>query len=469
MLEQSRTQALSKTNPLGGQSHVLPRDEDEANREKSSSGQSVGTQNTLVVNREALLQLQAAVVGEVGGHHDRHTLCYRLPIIFWRIFASKCPWLMAMRFSLFLPTSMSILLLMAETFTDMFAAALFFQSSGGALDKTSSEGCQPSDVWEAFGKMLAVGLTTTYVAMVPQFILSVFHTREFVSSSAGDKVGRARRLWIWRVQDRLAWCLGSLYIAFCMLFTLLFLANVTEQDGMRWMITSVIAILQSSILIPLLTTFVLWVGTVITLYHKGVRRVAYQELVEAHRAREPDLESASDPVQLVAQGVPSQDTAGRVKGESVSDSFAIAGTLGKAAGFITDGQVPGWDQVLGTATASIRDMQIPDWNQAWETATTSASSIVDSAAASIRDLQMTDWSQKLDAGTNSFSSIASLESCMSGGDSPREMHVPVAASSASGKKRGVVEILTSEYALDVEGCWGTCVSKADSTRSTFDL
>jgi hypothetical protein len=194
-----------------------------------------------------------------------------LPIVTWRLFASKCPWLTVLRYSLYMPATMNLLLLGADVFGNMMFVALFFQSSGGAMAAGSDISCTPSDIWESLGQMIAVGVVSGFGAMIPGMLVSKLHNRDFQSVTGSQ--GSARQLRIWHIQDGVVYTLVILYIAFSIFFTALFVANVTALDGEKWMVSIAIALTKKAFLMPTIMVCILFVLVTISQFSAEVQHL----------------------------------------------------------------------------------------------------------------------------------------------------------------------------------------------------
>jgi hypothetical protein len=226
---------------------------------------------------EALDTFQKNVSSTVADFQARHAICWRVPLVFWRVFVAKCAWVAVLKYSMFIPASMSVLLLMVEIFGDFFVAALFFQSTD-ALSRFSPAECKESQtVWEQRGTMLAVGILSAYVSMMPAMLLGIFHERDFVNGkmTLAEKKAQVRA---WRLRDSMIWTVSIVYISWCCFFTVLFLSNVTRKDGIVWMISALISIAQGAFFIPFVMAAFLVLAMSITLCCKGAQQVTEEVL-----------------------------------------------------------------------------------------------------------------------------------------------------------------------------------------------
>merc|ERR1711933_457371 len=117
--------------------------------------------------------------------------------------------------------------------------------------------CLNDDFWAQIGQMIAVGMISAIVGLLPSLVISCLHQRDFIECEGEDDPVWKSTLRKWRMRDRVIWLLGGLFCAFSIFFTLLFLANVTENDAMSWLVAMVTSTLQTTILIPMILTCML--------------------------------------------------------------------------------------------------------------------------------------------------------------------------------------------------------------------
>lgn len=193
------------------------------------------------------------------------------PIMAWRLFRSQAPWLTVLHYSIFMPASLGTLLLMTRTFGALAVTALFFQTSGAAISADSSARCKGAEtVWESLGECVAVGLVTVFLAAVPELLLSKLHKREFLHFEAEDEPERLMQLRIWRMKDICLWILCTVYIMFCLLFVVSFLANVTALDGITWKVSALIEVFTELLLVPMVISMFFWLVTSVTVRWKHI-------------------------------------------------------------------------------------------------------------------------------------------------------------------------------------------------------
>merc|ERR1712008_295409 len=162
----------------------------------------------------------------------------------------RCTLIATMRYSLFISSSMSTLLFICDLATAFALAAFFFQTSGGAQAEDSQ--CEPEGLWENLGQIIAVGIVTMIVGVLPSMILSKLHNRDFITHATDEE--RQRQLRLWRLQDGFIFVAMSVIILFCLFYDLVFIANVTNEDGKKWCLSCLTSMAKTLFLVPVIMT-----------------------------------------------------------------------------------------------------------------------------------------------------------------------------------------------------------------------
>jgi len=161
---------------------------------------------------------------------------------------SQLPSIVVLYESIFSSSATRALMLCCKVFGGMMVVCLFFQASGGALMKESDPRCELQGPWENFGRTLAITFISQLVAIVPAFIIHQLGKRRFaVVHSIEAQQARLKR---WRCQDIALWFVSIAYLIFCCIFVIAFLANVSKEDGGRWLISLCTSLIISNILVP---------------------------------------------------------------------------------------------------------------------------------------------------------------------------------------------------------------------------
>jgi hypothetical protein len=270
-------------------------------------------------------QMLAAQTKPIDRHKDKvtghiyHTYlneydrCVKWPVMLWRVFSSKCPWLKVLRYSIYMPASMSMLLFECQVFGQMFIVALFFQASGGALSKDADPICIPGSIWEVIGRTIMVGIVSSTCSALPPIILGLLHSRDFQLFPAEDAPERVAMLKRWKRKDTVMWVLGAVYVLWGIFFSCLFLANVTERDGLQWLIAVGTGLLKKALLTPLFVSAGLLFLVICSMDDPEIRRLMGRHVASLHAgagAKDGDLlrEDSDDSNDSVKdQEVPNQN------------------------------------------------------------------------------------------------------------------------------------------------------------------
>jgi Na+-transporting methylmalonyl-CoA/oxaloacetate decarboxylase gamma subunit len=265
----------------------------------SASNSRVGTSSTLTRMtpgecHSRLDELAVKVRHRLRHHHDNDHSVYAFPKMFWRVFAAKCPWTVVLRYSLAVPATMNVMMLMVEVYSNFWLAALFFQASGGAMAEDMPADCEPADFMAMLGQIIAVGTVTVIIGWFPGHIFEALHVREFVTFKSEDDPEWEATLRLWRRRDRVIWFLAFIYTMWCIFFTLLFIANTTETDGMIWMMSLVISTAQATIGIPFVMTFLIISVTMMSMCATEVRQSIKDHLTDGDEDEEDAVPVAQE-------------------------------------------------------------------------------------------------------------------------------------------------------------------------------
>jgi hypothetical protein len=153
--------------------------------------------------------------------------------------------------SIFTSSSIRALLFTVEQLGGIFAVTLFFSATGGAQAKRQARmDCESANLAETLGRLIAIATASVFIGGIPGSIFGSLQTRGPKVCNTPEE--RERQLKIWRNQDRLIWVLGLLYCLFCVNLVVLFYANVSTDNIMEWIITTLMALAQDHVVMPLL-------------------------------------------------------------------------------------------------------------------------------------------------------------------------------------------------------------------------
>jgi len=211
----------------------------------SASASAEGDDPVATGSIEVSGQTVASYMSNVITELNSSGAAFRLSMLFG---LSKSPALTLVSFSMFKPAATSVLLFVCKTTSILMLNALFYQNTG-ALSADSSVDCSFENVWQKIGKSIFIGIFSLILGDLPVLLFAQLHARDIRYCRQEQKGGILKK---WRVKSRILWVVGPLYMAFCVFFVLLFLANVRTMDAIDWLVASGIAVFQQNIIKPIL-------------------------------------------------------------------------------------------------------------------------------------------------------------------------------------------------------------------------
>lgn len=198
-------------------------------------------------------------------HHEIGTTFHRqiagcqswrhFPAVILKLFIVHTPFGTIWVFDAFLSCKMRAFYFAVEVTGAMLLCALFFQASGSVASVTTEDipSCDvPRDGEVAYriGRLIAIGIGSTFISGIPVNFLESLHERsfrrfEFIGCETWQK-----QLRIWRTQDRMVWFLGGCYFLFSVFFCILFFANIGDADHSDFATAEITSVVQDCILIP---------------------------------------------------------------------------------------------------------------------------------------------------------------------------------------------------------------------------
>jgi len=247
--------------------------------------------------------------------------CMAFPTTAWMLFQSQAPWLNILHYSMFMPASLSALLLMCRTFGALAITALFFQETS-ASSADSSQVCATEGIWESLGQCVAIGLASVLLAAIPEALFSKLHQREFIHFDSEDMPERKQQLQSWRRQDLCLWTLCSAYIGFCLLFVIAFLANVMPEDAISWKVGGLIELFTELLFVPMALTLFFVAVTSMTAHWKEVVEESGKHIgFRTERSQISSAKAADDPNKALA-ALPGLLTSNSGVKAAASDGFS---------------------------------------------------------------------------------------------------------------------------------------------------
>jgi hypothetical protein len=165
-------------------------------RAQTEMGESTRDIEALVKSQTIARATSSTAINQLQGHvaesikqlvKEPRYRCSRLPLLAWRLFATWCPWVTSLNYSMRMPATLSTLLLQAEILSAAMFVAIFFQASGDALAANSDPSCSLDRIWEHLGRFAVIGVVSAVGAMVPVLFVKLGHQRKFITMPSGTK------------------------------------------------------------------------------------------------------------------------------------------------------------------------------------------------------------------------------------------------------------------------------------------
>jgi len=141
----------------------------------------------------------------------------------------------------------------------LVVAAFFFGVTGSATSSRSPEDC--ADARMSMTRFVLIGIISVSFVSFPISLLAHMWQRSFVDESARGHYTRDKQIMFWQVQDFVFWVGSSFYTLFCCLFIALFIANLSELDQWKWLLTFAVIVVRIAIVQPIGMAFLLAAAT----------------------------------------------------------------------------------------------------------------------------------------------------------------------------------------------------------------
>merc|ERR1712100_951144 len=139
--------------------------------------------------------------------------------------------------------------------------ALFYQASGGALSRESDEACKkPTDLYL---EIINAAVVATVTCALSDFVIALFafllmQGHEDIPEGEPPSEIEILERKAWKSIRRAAfWVLCVAYIFVCILIDFTFIASVTREDSVKWLISSAITLLEDFFIVPLVLGLIL--------------------------------------------------------------------------------------------------------------------------------------------------------------------------------------------------------------------
>jgi len=198
-------------------------------------------------------------------------------------------------FSIYSSSAVRAMQLICDILGGAAVSTLFMSATGNQPSKKNKAGCASSDIAALIGHLIATGLTSGILAALPVGLIARFHQREFVQMDYEGCPAWNKQLRKWFIRDVIFWVLSFMYAGFCVLYIMLFFANVAAQDQGAWMISTGISLADDIVLGPFLMAFVppffmMLLLSVLAWYH----RMSMLEVVQMWEAEEEEAKRLAE-------------------------------------------------------------------------------------------------------------------------------------------------------------------------------
>jgi len=202
-------------------------------------------------NHQVLLERRNTAGLRLGSQVEGFS-CLKLPRIVLSIFLVQHPLGDAFMQNIFISSMLRVFLLSCNVLGALAIATFFTATASGRSswrnDDDKGSNCQPADIWEQIGHLVAIGLGSALVGSGPIMLLSAMHSRSLKRIPEG--AARRRQLRAWRCQDAFIVAVGILYSSLCFLLMVLFVAGVSAKDQQEWLIAVGTTMLADFFIMP---------------------------------------------------------------------------------------------------------------------------------------------------------------------------------------------------------------------------
>jgi hypothetical protein len=226
------------------------------------SGDSIGQANSdhdvvkirsSTHQRSVLSKMSVDVKRHIDEEVAEHRTWRTFPSMAWRDFANSAPLSQIFLRSIFITSSKRALIFISHILgaCTMCTAFLSVSSFTHGRSVRPDAQCEPMGFWEVIGSMVTITLGAAFVASLPATLLQSLHRRCFTHVPYIGCPEWNRQLRTWRIQDVIFWIVGLAYVALCVLFNVIFFANVSPADLEAWLADIALEFLEIVLLIPL--------------------------------------------------------------------------------------------------------------------------------------------------------------------------------------------------------------------------
>ncbi|CAE7461738.1 atad1, partial [Symbiodinium pilosum] len=195
---------------------------------------------------------QLRVVSREMRNGVRDTQHFRLGLMqFFRGMLQRMQgWRALALFSMFTPHSIRVALLFMKLVSAAAANAVFFRTTAQPAD-ADPRCSKPQDLLSRIVQAFTVGVVTAVMGDVLIALLLILQRRSVVERDEWTPARVARQRNWWFCRRCFFWAIWVPHACICILYVLVFLANVSRRDAQKWLESTAMSLLQDVILKPL--------------------------------------------------------------------------------------------------------------------------------------------------------------------------------------------------------------------------
>ncbi|CAE7785608.1 unnamed protein product, partial [Symbiodinium sp. KB8] len=165
------------------------------------------------------------------------------------LFPAFHPWIALLRLSLLTSHKVRVSLIFLKLCTAASTSALFFTSSSPGPD--SDPNCKkPQTLVAQVVQNTVVGVVSALLGDVIVFALFLVQNRSPIEKDWTEQSKRWQ-LRVWKCRAVAFWLIWLVYSLVCLVYTMLFLANVRLVDAQGWLMSTGMSLLQDLVILPL--------------------------------------------------------------------------------------------------------------------------------------------------------------------------------------------------------------------------
>ncbi|CAE7747042.1 HERC1, partial [Symbiodinium microadriaticum] len=211
------------------------------------------------------------------------------------LFPAFHPWIALLRLSLLTSHKVRVSLIFLKLCTAASTSALFFTSSSPGPD--SDPNCKkPQTLVAQVVQNTVVGVVSALLGDVIVFALFLVQNRSPIEKDWTEQSKRWQ-LRVWKCRAVAFWLIWLVYSLVCLVYTMLFLANVRLVDAQGWLMSTGMSLLQDLVILPLFLALALGLMASVALLSKGIRRRIEAKWLEGYAdaeeqgSKEPEEEA----------------------------------------------------------------------------------------------------------------------------------------------------------------------------------